>query len=379
MSQRKTPSKLYIIAGSVIGLFGLTAWTLIWSTLFMLWSRSGQTHLGFSMSMALPFCALQLAAFLGRDQNAEEWWLKLRRLGYICLGSLAFLIPLTLVSRVLVALFPSSQLLLSVLVPMIAMGSVIASLWFARSGPFLTETTIVLPNLPKAFDGYKIVQISDLHIGLTVREDYVSKVVKLVEQSHADAVVLTGDMSDGLPADLGELMKPICSLRQHDGIYFVTGNHEYYSSAQEWVEYFSENGVNVLQNSSSVIVRGDASLEIGGVNDHHAHQVVKEDRSSVADAFRGDKFTTRILLAHQPLTIDKAVQYQVDLQLSGHTHGGQIFPFNFLVKLQQPFVYGLDRREDTQIYTSSGTGFWGPPMRLGAPAEVALLTLQSTN
>ena len=250
-------------------------------------------------------------------------------------------------------------------------------IWAARHVPDVREVVVPIDNLPEALQGYRIVQITDLHVGPTIREDYVAGVVERIAGLNADLIAVTGDMVDGAPADLEPLMQPLSRMPSKDGVYFCTGNHEYYSGVQRWCAAMSRLGMTVLNNAHAIIRRGDASIMVAGVTDYRAHTMLPSHRSDAKAAVKGaPECDVRLLLAHQPKSCLAAEPVGFDLQLSGHTHGGQIFPWNFLVPLAQPFTAGLHRLGKMWVYVSRGTGYWGPPMRVGAPSEITLLLLQ---
>ncbi len=236
--------------------------------------------------------------------------------------------------------------------------------------------SVALPRFPGALDGFKIVQLTDLHIGPLIDGAWLRDVVARTNALEPDVVAITGDLVDGSVADLGEHVAPLADLRAKHGVFFVTGNHEYYSGADEWIAELTRLGVRVLRNERVTIGDGDESFDLAGVDDFRAHQFGKGHGSDLAKAVAGrDPSRELVLLAHQPKQAVESAQHGVGLQLSGHTHGGQIFPWGFAVRLDQGFVAGLDRVGDMVLYTSCGTGYWGPPMRVGAPAEITLLTL----
>lgn len=222
---------------------------------------------------------------------------------------------------------------------------------------------VVLDRLGVGASGTRIVQLSDVHVGPTIGKEFIADVVARVNALSPDVVVITGDLVDGTVEELREHVAPLAELRAKHGVYFVTGNHEYYSGAEAWIRHVRALGMTVLMNEH-VRIGGDEGFDLAGIDDHNANP-------DLARALAGrDPSRACVLLAHQPRGIDVAERLGVDLQLSGHTHGGQLFPWNFLVRLQQPFVAGLHRLERAQIYVSRGTGYWGPPMRVGAPAEI---------
>jgi predicted MPP superfamily phosphohydrolase len=241
----------------------------------------------------------------------------------------------------------------------------------------LREVDVRLRRLPAKLDGTTIVQLTDVHLGPTIGRAFIEEIVARTNATHPDVVAITGDLVDGSVDDLREHVAPLAKLKARYGVYFVTGNHEYYSGAQEWCEELGKLGIKVLRNERVSIGDADASYDLAGIDDAHAHQFGNGHGADLARAVRGrDTSRELVLLAHQPRAVFDAVLHGVGLQLSGHTHGGQIWPWNLLVRLQQPVVAGLARFSDTQVYVSRGTGYWGPPMRLAAPAEITRVTLR---
>jgi predicted MPP superfamily phosphohydrolase len=231
----------------------------------------------------------------------------------------------------------------------------------------IKELEIRLRGLPRALAGFRLVQISDVHIGPLLRRDWVGHVVDRIVELSPDLVAITGDLVDGRVHELEEHVEPLARLRPKHGVYFSTGNHEYYSGVEEWLAYLPSLGIRPLRNERVEIAPG---LDLAGVED-------PTGAPDMARALRGrDPSRALVLLAHQPRQFAEAVARGVSLTLSGHTHGGQIWPFSWLVALVQPYLAGLHRRGDSQLYVSRGTGFWGPPMRVFAPAEITLLKLQ---
>jgi predicted MPP superfamily phosphohydrolase len=234
---------------------------------------------------------------------------------------------------------------------------------------------VAIDRLTKAKSGYRIVQISDVHVGPTIGKEFIEEIVARINALKPDLIAITGDLVDGSVTELEEHVAPLARLTAKDGVFFVTGNHEYYSGADEWIAHLGRLGVRVLRNER-VRVGGDAGFDLAGIDD--ASSSDSGHGSDLKRALAGrDDTCACVLLAHQPRGIDLADAMGVDLQLSGHTHGGQMIPWNFLVRLQQPFVAGLHKLARAQIYVSRGTGYWGPPMRLGAPAEITEIELVS--
>ncbi|MBX3251546.1 MAG: metallophosphoesterase [Myxococcales bacterium] len=246
----------------------------------------------------------------------------------------------------------------------------------AVAEPELVEVDIPVPNLPPDLDGYRIVQLSDIHIGPTIRGEFLARVAARVNALEPDLVAVTGDLVDGLVPSLGPEVAPLGALRGKDGVYFCTGNHEYYWDAEAWCEEVARLGLTVLNNAHRLVERGGARLLVAGCTDHTAHQILEAHRSDPAKAKEGaPPHDFSILLAHNPRSIDAGAAAGFDLQLSGHTHGGQFFPVSLFVGFVHPFSEGLGKRERTWIYVNRGTGYWGPPNRAGVPSEISLLRL----
>jgi predicted MPP superfamily phosphohydrolase/multisubunit Na+/H+ antiporter MnhF subunit len=247
----------------------------------------------------------------------------------------------------------------------------------ARRVARVVHVDIPIANLPAALHGFSIAQISDVHVGPTIRRDYVEAIVAAVNRLEADAIAITGDLVDGSVPELATHVEPLAQLRARHGTFFVTGNHEYYSGERAWTMELRRLGLRVLKNEHVVLDHGEAKLVIAGVTDYSAHHFDPVNRSDPAAALAHAPVdaAARILLAHQPRSAPAAAAAGFDLQLSGHTHGGQFWPWNFFVRLQQPFTAGLARLGRLWIYTSRGTGYWGPPKRFGAPSEITRVRL----
>jgi uncharacterized protein len=240
---------------------------------------------------------------------------------------------------------------------------------------------ILLRRLPPSLDGTRIVQICDMHVGGLLGQKFVERVVRTANELKPDVIAIVGDLVDGTIEQLRPALASVASLRARHGVFFVTGNHEYYSrsSARAWMDEIDGMGVRVLRNQRVAIGEGAESFDLAGVPDHGASRFPDDGPAEdIAGALAGrDPSRAVVLLAHQPIAIHKAASLGVDLQLSGHTHGGQIWPWGALVRLQQPYIRGLHRIGESQLYVSCGTGFWGPPMRLGAPAEITEIILRA--
>jgi predicted MPP superfamily phosphohydrolase len=248
------------------------------------------------------------------------------------------------------------------------------------------EVRVRLRRLPAAQHGTTIVQLTDVHVGPTIGRAFVESLVQQVNALTPDVVAITGDLVDGSVEDLWDAVAPLGGLRARHGIYFVTGNHEYFSGAGPWIDALGRLGIRVLANERVTIGDSGAQeaatgFDLAGVHDYSAGRLDPLHRPDLPRALEGrDPARELVLLAHQPRAVEEASRHGVGLVLSGHTHGGQIWPFSYLVKLQQPYVVGLHRHgeTDTQIYVSPGTGYWGPPMRLGTRPEITRVVLECT-
>jgi uncharacterized protein len=247
----------------------------------------------------------------------------------------------------------------------------------ARRRARVRRVDVPIAGLPAALHGFSIAQISDLHIGATIKRDYLERIVDAVNALGADMIAVTGDLVDGSVKDLALHTEPLALLAARHGTFFVTGNHEYYSGATAWVQEVRRLGLAVLMNEHVVLLHEGASVVVAGVTDYNAGLFDPAHRSDPAVAMSGapSDAAVRLLLAHQPRSAFAAAAAGFDLQLSGHTHGGQFFPWNFVVRLFHPFTTGLHRLDRLWVYISRGTGYWGPPKRLGAPSEITYVRL----
>ncbi|MGW2828735.1 metallophosphoesterase [Streptomyces sp. NPDC001286] len=252
-----------------------------------------------------------------------------------------------------------------------AVGTVGYGTYGVLRGPRVKRVTVPLAKLPRAAHGYRIAVVSDIHLGPILGRGFAQQVVDTINSTQPDIVAVVGDLVDGSVKDLGPAAAPLRQLRAPS--YFVTGNHEYFSGAEQWVEEVRRLGLHPLENARTEL----PYFDLAGVND-----IAGESEGQGPDFGRalGDRDTARacVLLAHQPVQIHEAVRHHVDLQLSGHTHGGQLWPGNFIAAAANPTVAGLERYGDTQLYVSRGAGAWGPPTRVGAPSDITVIELAST-
>lgn len=257
----------------------------------------------------------------------------------------------------------------------IAASTVVSGAGFANSfDPKVKRIEIPLSKEHQKLSGLKIVQLSDIHIGPTLKKDFCHMLKERVDALEADLVVITGDMIDGKVEYLKDDLLPLTQLKSKLGTYYVTGNHEYYWYADEWIEWTKEVGLNPLINEHRKLTYNDTDFYLAGVNDPFSIRLDAARATNPQKAAEGIPLEAyKILLAHQPKTCFQAARYGFHTQLSGHTHGGQGFPWNIIVSLVQPYVRGLNNHEGMNVYVHSGTGFWGPPNRFMVDSEIAEL------
>ncbi|MGA6155463.1 metallophosphoesterase [Stenotrophomonas sp. NPDC087984] len=255
----------------------------------------------------------------------------------------------------------------------VAAGTVGYGTYTVLRGPRVKRIAVPLAKLPRRAHGFRIAVVSDIHLGPILGRAHTQRVVEAVNRTNPDLIAVVGDLVDGSVADLGPAAEPLRALRARHGSYFVTGNHEYYSGADEWVDHVRELGLRPLENERAEL----PGFDLAGVND-----IAGESEGHGPDFGKalGDRDRSRasVLLAHQPVVIHDAVKAGVDLQLSGHTHGGQVWPGTYVAELANPTAAGLERYGDTQLYVTRGAGAWGPPVRVGAPPDVTVVELAST-
>ena len=241
--------------------------------------------------------------------------------------------------------------------------------------PRIRRVTVPIENLPPELEGYRIVQWSDVHVGPTIRRAFVESLVERTNALEPDAVAITGDLVDGYADDLRDEVQPMRNLKTRDGVFYVTGNHEYYWRAGEWIPLLQSLGLDFLKNEHRVIARGEARLAIAGVTDPVGRQTHTQDPDrALGTAPAG---AIKVLLSHRPQTAEDASRLGAHLQLSGHTHGGQFFPFNLFIHKFQPIAKGLHRVGRTWLYVNRGTGYWGPPTRLAVGGEITVIVLSA--
>lgn len=246
----------------------------------------------------------------------------------------------------------------------------------ALGPPNVLHVPVRLRRLDPGLSGFRIAVVSDIHLGPLAGRAHTERIVRMINETSPDLVAIVGDLVDGTVDELGPAAEPLRDLHSREGTFFVTGNHEYFvDDTASWLTELERLGVQPLRNENTVIRRGGAAFDLAGVND-----IAGAERSDPPDfdsALRGrDSSRPTVLLAHQPVQVATAAQHGVDLQLSGHTHGGQMWPFHYAVRAVQPSLAGLSAVGDTQLYVSRGAGFWGPPVRLGAPPDISVISLE---
>jgi len=318
---------------------------------------------GFSLMPMLPVFARRSDALLKR--TLLHWS------GYAALGLFSTMLVLVALSDVVRLVFTVSVRTMSFSVLAAAVGLSLVGLAQARF-PRVKKVAVAIDDLPDDLDGYRIVQWSDVHVGPTIQRRFVQALVDRTNALDADAIAITGDLVDGYVDDLRDQVRPLADLRARDGVFYVTGNHEYYWRASEWMPLLESLGLDFLKNEHRLVRPG---LVIAGVTDPVGRYTHKQDVGKALDNAPAD--AVKVLLSHRPQTAKVASGFGADLQLSGHTHGGQFFPFNLLIRFFQPIVSGLHRVDRTWLYVSRGTGYWGPPSRLGVRGEITVLTLKT--
>lgn len=343
-----------------------------------------------AIAMPLPFIGLRSAA-----KPLPDGW---KWLGLISMGWFSSMFVLTLLREVALLLawgvgvvggvaidWPHWQSWTAMAVPVLATASSLIGFFNARRTAGIRHVEVPIADLPVALEGFTIAQLSDLHVGPTIKRGYIERIVGKVNALNADLIAITGDLVDGSVAELRQHIAPLSELQARHGTFVVTGNHEYYAGAPAWIAELRRMGLRVLLNEH-VVLHHDTpgrpgtdsdALVLAGVTDFTAVHFDAAQASNPQGALAGapEASLVRVLLAHQPRSAPEAADAGYQLQLSGHTHGGQFFPWNLFVPLQQPFTAGLHRLHGMWVYVSRGTGYWGPPKRFGAPSEITLLRL----
>lgn len=355
----------------------------VWDVVMVLW--------------LIASCVIVPLGMQRRDAGANGWRAVLAWAGLLEMGFFSFLLTLTVlrdVTLVLWAVATRIRTSATTALPFdvwriesaegVLLGAflmTVVGIYNARRRAPVVRVDIPITGLPAALHGFTIAQISDIHVGPTIRKRYLDPIVDAVNRLDADMVAITGDVVDGSVPALQAHTQPLSRLKGRHGVFLCTGNHEYYAGADAWIAEFRRLGIRVLMNEHVVLEHGGEPLLLGGVTDYSGAHFGEAHRSDPARAIAGAPAAARIrlLLAHQPRSAAAADAAGFTLQLSGHTHGGQFFPWNFAVRIQQPFTAGLVRSGAMWLYISRGTGYWGPPIRFAAPSEITYLRLVPGN
>jgi uncharacterized protein len=369
-----------IIAAIMALLFGVPWWTLVWAGN----DWPGPVFMIGTVLAVVAVLAFPVLMFTGHGRHHRDW---AARIADTMLGVVWVLFVWSILGNVLRLILvlagvadPARSRIVTAVVALIALVLLLWGYAEAMRISRVRRVDVTIPRLGGGLDGIRVVLLTDTHYGPINRARWSRGVVKVVNALGADIVAHTGDIADGEVAQRREQAAPLGDVRARLARVYVTGNHEYFSGAQRWVEHMASLGWEALHNRHLVVSRDGAQLVIAGVDDRTAAgSGVPGHHADHAAALEGaDPSLPVLLLAHQPRQVSGAVQHGVDLQISGHTHGGQIWPFHYLVRLDQPVLQGLSRHGDhTQLYTSRGTGFWGPPFRIFAPSEITVLTLHT--
>jgi predicted MPP superfamily phosphohydrolase len=378
-NRRRGVFRIVVIVAILAVLLGVPWWTLVvagneWPTAALVVG---------TVAFGVVYLALPLAMTFGHGRRHLDW---AAAVGDALLGAVWVLFVWSVLAQLLrLALFllgvddPTRSRVVSTAVVVVVFVLLVWGYAEAMRLPRTKHVDVVIPRLGEGLDGLRVAMITDTHYGPIDRTRWSALVADRVNEIDADVVCHVGDLADGNVAVREQQSRPLAGVRARLARVYVTGNHEYFYEAQEWLDYMADIGWDALHNRHIVIERGGAELVVAGVDDATAKGsgAVGHGANLEAALAGADPSLPVLLLAHQPKQVPEAARAGVDLQISGHTHGGQIWPFNFLVRLDQPVVHGLSSHgERTQLYTSRGTGFWGPPFRVFAPSEITVLTLR---
>jgi len=379
--QRRRAGRRLFLAVPLVAmvlLFGVPWWTLVWSGP----EWSAPVLVAGSAVFAVGVVAFPVLMYLGHRRDGRDW---AARIADTTLGVVWVLFAWTVLSTVLrVALAlagvgnPDRSRIVAVAVVAVTVVLVAWGVTEAMRVPRVRAVDVRIPRLGPGLDGTKVVVLADTHFGPLNRTRWSTATAEAVNRLAPDIVCHAGDIADGTVAARRSQAAPLGTIRARLARVYVTGNHEYFGEAQNWLDHMASLGWQPLHNRSVVVSRGGSDLVLAGIDDVTARSSGLEGHGAdLTEALSGVAPDLPVLLvAHQPRQVVQAAAAGVDLQVSGHTHGGQIWPFHYLVRVDQPSVHGLSRHGATQLYTSRGAGFWGPPLRIFAPSEITLLTLR---
>ena len=373
----------------IVGVLVVALHLYLWKRLVKDTTKPGRGRLVGTVAVVLLALLVVAAVGLGRVVGpvAGAWF---EAPGFVWLGLAAYLV-LALIVLEFVRLAarpwvrssgvpdPSRRLLLArglaVTAGVASAGVVGTGMVTALGPPDVRRVDVPLRALHPDLDGFRIAVVSDIHLGPMLGRGHTERLVGMINETSPDLVAVVGDMADGTVDELGPAAEPLRDLVSRNGSFFVTGNHEYFSGYQQWVGELDRLGVHPLRNERTTITRGAGGFTLAGVNDVTGRSM--GDGPDFDRALDGrDASAPTILLAHQPVQVEEAAKRGVDLQLSGHTHGGQAWPFHYVVGLGQPSLAGLSQVDKTWLYVTRGAGFWGPPVRIGAPPDITVVTLK---
>jgi len=361
--------------------------TLIITSVFSLlyWYCYHQLGQGITSAilLAFPFILVWLIPYLyWSGEGRRNLWIDklIHYAGHVSMGILSFLVISLVITDFVCLLYPPLLAYRTLLTYSLTAFSTFLGLYQAKYGPEIKMVTIYFENLHPDLDGFRIAHLTDLHVGQTIRGDYVHRVVNKTKSLTPDLIALTGDFVDGSPEEHLESMRPLEALQKIAPTYMCLGNHDYYSGAARWTKIFNELGLNVLVNEHTKIDFKNAKLLIAGITDPAARAFGDKNIPDAAKAMGKEKNsdTFKLLLAHNPKLASMGEKAGFDLQLSGHTHAGQFFPWTLIVRfIHRPHYWGLSKEGNMKVYVGAGTGSWGPPIRLGTKTELTLIVLRS--
>ncbi|MFF2551699.1 metallophosphoesterase [Nocardia sp. NPDC058058] len=356
-------------------LFLVPWWLLVFTT------TSGAVCWALSALFVLGYIGLPLAMFTGHGPKQSD---TAALIGDTALGVMWVLFSWSVIGTVvrtglIIAGVDDPARSRIVALGVLAISAVLTvwGIYEARRIPRVKTVEVTIPKLAPGLDGLRMVVITDTHYAATDRLRWSERVVEIVNEQRPDIACHAGDLADGSVVKRRAQVDPLGKVQAELGRFYITGNHEYFGDAAGWIDHMAGLGWQPMHNQHEVLTRDGDRLVMAGIDDPTGVSLPGHGPNLPAALSGADPDLPVILLAHQPKQITDAVKAGVALQISGHTHGGQIWPFRYLVRLDQPVVAGLSRHGDTQLYTSRGTGFWGPQLRVFAPSEITVLILRS--